>query len=293
MMKKIRSILSIVLAFIATISFGQIDTPAASSAGSISATVGLTEITIDYSRPKMKGRKIFGEGSNFLVPFDAMWRTGANQGSKITLSTDANIGGTDVKAGEYLIYSVPGKDAWDVTLYSDTSLGGNVSGYDESKEVLKTSVTPTWTSTNTETLTFNISDISDDNTTANIELAWANASVKVPVKVFFHESVMKQISQSMVVKPDNYTAAANYYLNSGENLEQALGWMNTYLALEGNDGQFWHIHTKARILAAMGNKKEAITTAKISLEKAKVFERGDFGYIQRNEDLIKSVKKEK
>lgn len=292
-MKTIKSFLSVGLAFFAIVAMGQINTPQPSTAGSVSATVGLTEVSVDYFRPKMKGRMIFGEGSDYLQPFGTLWRTGANSGSVISFSTDVKVNGEDVKAGEYLIFSTPGKEAWEFRLYSDLSLGGNVAGYDDSKEVLRTSVKPTWTSTNTETLTFNISDLSEDNTSANIEMTWANASVKVPITVNFHDAVMKDIASKMQVNPANYTAAANYYLGAGVELEKALEYMNKYLAMGDNAGQFWHVHTKARILAALGNKKEAIATANDSLEKAKNFERGDFGYIQRNEDLIKKVKKGK
>ncbi len=292
-MKTTRQFLTVMLAAFATVSMAQINTPAPSSAGSVGSTVGLTEVSVEYSRPKMKGRKIFGEGSDYLQPFGQLWRSGANQGSKLTISTDAKIGGTDVKAGTYLIFSTPGKDSWDVMLYSDLTLGGNVGGYDEKNEVMKTSVKPTWTSSNVETLTFNISDISEDNTKANIELAWANVSVKLPIEVNFHDTVMKDIASKMQVNPGNYTAAANYYLGANVEPEKALEYMNTYLAIEGNDSQFWQIHTKAQILAAMGNKKEAIATANESLAKAKASERGDFGYIQRNEDLIAKVKKGK
>ncbi len=264
----------------------QIDVPQPSPAGSVYSKVGLTDVTIDYFRPKVKGRKIFGEGSDFLQSYGSLWRAGANSGSKLTISTDANIGGTDVKAGEYLIFATPGKDSWTVSLYSDISLGGNVAGYDKSKEVMSTTVKPAVLSNNVEALTYNISDISEDNTSANIELAWANVSVKVPVKVDFDAQVMADIEANTQVNPGNYVAAANYYLTAGKDLNQALEWMNMYLAVGENSKQFWHVHTKARILAKMGNKKEAKATAQKSLEMAKASARGDFGYIKRNEDLI-------
>ena len=290
-MKTFKSILSLFLGVLTTASMSQIKTPVPSSAGSVGSTVGLTEITIDYSRPKMKGRKIFGEGSDYLQPYGQLWRSGANSGSKLTLSTDVNIGGQDVKAGEYLIFSTPGKDSWDFMLYSDLSIGGNVSGYDKANEVLTTSVKPTNLNSNVETLTFNISDISEDNTSANIELSWADVSIKVPVKVDFDEAVMKDIAANTSGNPDNYVAAANYYLATDKDLDQALEWMNLYLAVGKNSEQFWNIHTKAQILKAMGKKKEAIATATESLDKAQKAEGGDFGYIKRNEDFISEVKK--
>lgn len=267
----------------------QIDVPQPSTAGSVYSKVGLTDVTIDYFRPKMKGRKIFGEGGDYLQPYGVLWRAGANSGSKLTISTDANIGGTDVKAGEYLIFATPGKDSWTITLYSDLSLGGNVNGYDKANEVMSTTAKPTMLTSMVENLTYAITDISEDNTMANIELSWADVSVKVPVKVDFNKQVMASIAAATQVNPANYTAAANYYLETGNDLNKALEWMNAYLAIGDNMQQFWHVHTKARILAKMGNKKEAKATAQKSLDMAKASTRGDFGYIKRNEDLMKSL----
>ena len=292
-MKFSRPVLSIALTLVATMSISQINTPLPSPIGSVSATVGLTEVSVDYFRPKMKGRMIFGEGSDYLQPFGQLWRTGANGGSKITFSTDVKIAGKDVKADTYMIYSIPNKENWDFMLYSDLTLGGNVAAYDKSNEVIRVSVTPIWSDTNTETMTFNIADISEDNKTANIEMAWANVIVKVPMTVDFHDQVMAEIEKNMNINPANYTTAANYYLTAGVELEKALEYINTYLSMDKNSSQFWNIHTKARILAAMGNDKEAIATAKDSLEKAKNFERGDFGYISRNEALIREIKEGK
>lgn len=282
------------IALCVLVSYGataQINTPAPSPAGSVSSTVGLTDITIDYSRPKKKGRMIFGTGDQYLEQYGNIWRTGANTGSKLTLSTDVKIGGQDVKAGEYLIFTKPGASEWRFMLYSDISLGGNVAGYDVANEVINVAVKPMTLSTPVETLTFNISDISEDNTTANIHFAWDNASFKVPVTVDYDAIVMAEIEAKTQVNPQNYIAAANYYFNSGKDMKKALEWMNKYLAIGENASQFWNVHTKAQIQAKMGMKKEAMATANDSLTKAKASERGDFGYIKRNEDLIASLKK--
>ncbi len=268
----------------------QINVPQPSSAGSVFSKVGLTDVTIDYFRPKVKGRKIFGKGDDYLLPFGKLWRAGANSGSKLTLSTGATIGGKQVEAGEYLIFITPNSGKWKFMLYSDLSIGGNVSGYDPSKEVLAVEVDAVKLSSPVEILTYNISDISEDNTSANIQMAWENYLINVPVKVDFDEEVMKEIAANTQVNPRNYVDAANYYLTANKDLEQALKWIEMYLAIGQNANQFWHVHTKARILAAMGKKKDAITTAEDSLSKAKKSERGDFGYIKRNEDLIASMK---
>lgn len=281
-----------VLAVSATFVSAQIDTPQPSSPGSVYSKVGLTDVTIEYSRPKMKGRTIFG-GEGALVPYGQIWRTGANSGSKLTINTDANIGGTDVKAGSYLIFTVPGQDSWDVMLYSDVKIGGNVSAYNKENEVMRTQVKPMKLSNMVETFAFQITDISEDNTSANIEMSWGDVAIKIPVKVNFHDQVMQDIAAKTQVNPGNYVAAANYYLTTGENLEQALEWMNMYLAVPGNDKQFWHVHTKAKIQAALGMNKEAIETATDSMNKAKANASGDFGYVQNNQSLIDSIKKKK
>ncbi len=268
----------------------QITIPQPSPAGSVYSKVGLTDVTIDYFRPKVKGRKIFGEGSDYLQPYGQLWRAGANSGSKLTISTDVEIAGTNVKAGEYLIFATPGKDSWEFKLYSDISLGGNVAGYEKEKEVLSTNVKSMKLSPQVETLTFQITDINEDNTSANIELAWADVSVKVPMKVSFDDVVMKEIAEKTQVNPGNYLSAANYYYSADKDLDQALEWIDMYLAVGENSKQFWNLHVKAQILGKMGKKKEAIEVAEKSKELAANFPRGDFGYIKRNEDLIASLK---
>jgi len=280
---------ALALLFIINFAHAQITIPQASSSGSVSSKVGLTDVKIDYARPKMKGRKIFGEGSDFLQPYGEIWRSGANSGSIINFSTDVEVAGQKVAAGEYLIFTIPGKDSWQFMLYSDLSLGGNVEKYDKANEVLSTTVTPIALSQPVQTLTFNISDLSEDNTTAAIELTWADVAIKVPMKVDFDSDVMAQIEKNTKVNVRNYVTAANYYFETGRDLQQALTWINMYLAEGKNSEQFWHLHTKAKILAKMGNKKEAKLVAEDSMSKAKVYEGGDFGYIKRNEDLIKSL----
>ncbi|MTI19937.1 DUF2911 domain-containing protein [Fulvivirga sp. RKSG066] len=268
----------------------QIVTPQPSPSGSVSSKVGLTDVTVDYYRPKVKGRQIFGAGDDYLQPYGQTWRTGANQGSVLTLSTDAMIAGKEVKAGEYLIFTVPGENEWSFMLYSDLSIGGNVAAYKKENEVLSTTVKPTKLGRSIETLTFLISDISEDNTSANIEMMWDDVSIKVPMKVNFDQQVMADISAKTKVNPANYVQAANYYYATGKDMEQALEWINMYLANENTKNQFWNIHLKAQILAKMGKKKEAIETAKRSIEVAKANEGGDFGYVKRNEELIASLK---
>lgn len=267
----------------------QIQTPQPSPAGSVSSVVGLTTVKIDYSRPQMKGRKIFGDGDAFLTPYGAIWRTGANNGTVISFSDDVTVEGTKVPKGEYLIFTWPGATEWTVSLYNDLSIGGNTAGYDKSKEVANFKVKSQKLAETVETLTMQISDIAEDSKSANVQIAWENTSVKFKVGVDFDAKVMASIEANTKVNPANLMAAANYYYAAKKDLKQALAWTNEYLAVGKNSEQFWNLNFKAKLQKELGDKKGALETANKSLELAKKAP-SDFGYIKLNEDLIKSLK---
>lgn len=185
-MKKYLLLIIVFLAFAAPDSAeAQEKKPLPSPPASVYTQVGLTDVKIDYFRPRVKGRKIFGGGDDFLVPFDKIWRTGANSGSKVSFSDDVKVNGKDIKAGEYLIFTVPGKREWQVMLYSDTSIGGYTSRYENSNEVARFSVIPSKTGNKVEMLTFQIEDLSQDNTSANITMSWDDTKIEIPIKVSF------------------------------------------------------------------------------------------------------------
>jgi hypothetical protein len=282
-----KSFLIVAMAVMCLISEAQVQTPSASPAGSVSTNVGLTDIKIDYSRPRAKGRKIFGEsGSGALLPYGTIWRTGANNGTKITFSDDVKVEGIAVPKGEYLIFSWPGATEWTVSLYKDLSLGGNTAKYDKSKEAANFKVKPEKLSEKVETFTINIADISDDSKTAKVQLAWENTSVKFTVATDYDAKVMKSIDTYTKVDPNNYYAAAVYYLENGKDLNKALEWIN--LAAQNNPNAYWILHQKAKIQKALNDKKGAIESATASLNAAKEAKNRD--YEKMNEDLIKSLK---
>ncbi len=284
-------LLSLLLSVVAmSMATAQITLPAASPAGSVYTKVGLTDVTIDYFRPKMKGRKIFGAGDDYLVPFGKLWRTGANSGAILTINKDLTVEGQNLPAGEYMILTIPGKDKWEVIFYKDKSIGGNMAKHKKEDEQLRVAVAPGKLTEPVELLTFNIADINADNTAAALELAWENTSVKVKIETDFDKEVMEQIAQKTKVSPNTYAAAANYYFNNGKDLDQAIAWMTK--AVEANPNAFWNSHTLARMYAKKGDKqsiKQAIAKAEDSLAKAKAAD-SDFGYIKRNEDLIAELK---
>ena len=162
----------------------QINIPQPSPKAKVETTVGLTDVSINYFRPSVKDRQIFGEGDDFLQPYGVLWRAGANSGSVLSLNTEAVIAGNKVEAGEYLIFMIPGEEEWEFKLYSDLSLGGNVGNYDESKEVMSVIQKAEELDETVETLTYQISDISADNKSANIHFQWENVSLKIPFEVW-------------------------------------------------------------------------------------------------------------
>lgn len=274
------------LAFGSLLAEAQIQTPAASPAGSVSTVVGLTDVQINYFRPRAKGRKIFGSEASVLVPFGKIWRTGANNGTRISFSDDVKVEGIAVPKGEYLILTWPGATEWTISLYKDVSLGGNTGGYDAANDAAKFKVKPVKLAEKVETMTFAIGDISDDSKSAKIQLAWENTSVKFSFSADYEDKVMKSIEASTKVDPGNYFQAAVFYLENGKDLKQALEWINK--AAEGMSSPFYVTHQKAKIQKALGDKAGALATANASLESAKKAENRD--YQMMNEELIKSLK---
>ena len=273
------------MALIFMVADAQIQTPAASPAGSVSSTIGLTEVKIEYFRPRLKGRKIFGE-KDVMYPHGTIWRTGANSGTKVSFSTDVKVENIDVPKGEYLIFTWPGAGEWTVSLYKDISLGGNTGGYDASQEAAKFKVKTKKLSDKVETFTISIDDIAADNKSGKITLAWENTAVPINVAVDYDQQVMKSIEANTKVNPGNYFQAATYYLENGKDLNKALEWVN--LALESNPKAFWILHQKARIQKALGDKKGAMETATASLNSAKQANNRD--YQNMNQELINSLK---
>lgn len=281
-----KNILAIALLVVAFAAQAQVQTPQPSPAASVSTNVGLTDIKIDYSRPSAKGRKIFGTDANVVVPFGAIWRTGANNGTKIIFSDNVTVEGIAVPKGEYLIFSWPGATEWTVSLYKDIKLGGNTGGYDKTQEAANFKVKSEKLTERVETLTFEIGDIAADSKSAKIQMAWENTSVKFTVGVDYDAKVMKSIEASTKVHPNNYFQAAVYYLENGKDLKQASEWINK--AVEANPSAFWIMYQKARIQAKLGDKAGAMATSKTSWEEAKKANNRD--YQMMNEELQKGLK---
>ncbi|NND09075.1 MAG: DUF2911 domain-containing protein [Saprospiraceae bacterium] len=258
----------------------QIKTPAASPSAKVMQTVGLTDVTVEYSRPGKKGRDIFGG----LVPYDEVWRLGANAATKITFSEDVVLGGKDVEAGAYAILAKPGKSNWTFMLYPYNSgnFGSYLQGGVEPITVMGEAGTMSGSETMIENFMISIDGMTSDG--ASIWFGWDNTFAALDLKVHTAKTVEKNIEQVMAgPHAGDYYNAASYYAAEGKNLEQALEWITKSVDM-GNE-KFWVLRQKSLIEAKLGKKADAIASAKKSLELAK--KANNMDYIRMNEASIK------
>lgn len=271
----------VLLAFMALISVSleaQIQTPAPSPGSKLQQTVGLTEVTLEYSRPSMKGRTIFGN----LVPYDALWRTGANKNSTITFSDDVIVEGKEVKAGSYAIFTRPGEAVWEVIFYSDTENWGTPQNWDASKVAATVKVEVYPMPMPIETFTMTIDDLHNDGATLGI--LWEKVYVGVKFEVPTWEKASKSIDAAMSGPSGNdYFAAASYYYSSDKDLPKAKEWIDKAVSM--NDKAFWMMRVQSLIYAKLGDKKGAIEAARKSMAVAE--EAGNSDYVKLNKDSLK------
>lgn len=268
------------LAIVASITVeAQINTPAASPAAKLMQTVGLTEVSVDYSRPSMRGRKIYGD----LVPFNKLWRTGANAYTKISFDTDVTISGSEVKAGTYSIFTKPGASSWEVFFYTDIVGGGIPQNWEADKVVATLSVPVYKMDMPVETFTITIDDVTSNG--ANIGIIWENTYVAVPFSVATDAKVMQNIDSALNGPSANdYFASAVYYFSEGKDINKAKEWMNKAISMT-DEPAFWQLRQQSLILAKAGDKKGAIEAAKKSLAGATTA--GNDDYIKMNNDSLK------
>ena len=266
-----------VFAFTLTVN-AQVKTPQASTSQTIIQTVGLTNIELSYSRPSMKGRTIFGN----LVPYNKLWRTGANANTTISFDENVMIGGKIIKAGTYAIYTKPNMTSWEVYFYSDASNSGTPKKWDSEKVVatVKANVVPL--SFKIETFTLQIDDITNDS--ANLGMMWENVYVAVPIR-FMTDSQVTQNIASVMNGPNSgdYYTSAVYYLNTDKDIDKAKMWIDKAIEMSENPA-FWYYRQQSLIYAKYGDKKGAIKAAKESLKLAK--EAGNNDYVALNTESI-------
>ena len=267
----------------------KLNIPAPSPAATLKQRVGLTDIEITYSRPGMKGRKVFGPvETKPLEPFGETWRAGANEATRIIFSTPVKINGKEIPAGTYGLFAELGKDEWTVILNKIAQQWGAYS-YNVKDDVVRVKTKVTAITPAVETFTIDVNDIRDDS--ATISLAWENTRVAVPFQVDVVGPVQAQIEAVMASdaakKP--YVEAAMFYLDHHLDLKKAAAWMEAAIAAQPD--AFYLVYRLAKVQAAAGDKAAAIATAKKSIEGAtKAPPALKEEYTRLNEALITSLK---
>ena len=256
----------------------QIQTPAPSPATKVQQTIGLTDVTLEYARPSVRNRVVFGN----LVPYDKIWRTGANENSVITFSTSVKIGDADVPAGKYSIYTVPNKDSWEFILYSDYNNWGLPSDWDENKVVIRQGFTPIKLENKMETFKFAFDDLTNNSFTLGV--TWGYFYLPVEIKLPTTSIVMSSIEEVLKnpTSSDLYKAAV-YLLQENRDLRMAKEWMNQAITMMDNP-RFYHLRQQSLIYAALKDYKMAIKVAQASLEKSIVA--GNSDYEKMNQESI-------
>lgn len=262
----------------------QVQTPALSPVSKFEQKVGLTDITIQYSRPGKRDRLVFGD----VVPFGEIWRLGANENTKIT-SSDAIIFGKDtVKAGTYAIYAKPEKESWTLFLYSETTNWGVPDPWDSKKVVYETKLPVVQLNDVVETFTISIEKI--ENNGASLVIMWDKSKIALPFTVNTKDKVLASIKKTMEGPSANdYHRSATFYYQEKIDVKKALEWSTK--ACEMRPEAYWMLRTKALLQAENGDFKGAIATAKKSIELAE--KDGDAAYVKMNKTSIEEWSKKK
>lgn len=276
MKKIIYSILLMLLSFQVE---SQINVPAPSPAATFTQKFGLTEIKMEYSRPSVGGRKIFGN----VVTLGKIWRIGANESTKFTTTDSITVAGKGLSKGTYIMLAIPNKDEW--TIIFNKNLEVSYENYKPEFNVLEVKVKALKTAQFVETFGIQTNNITKNS--CDLELAWENTLIRIPLANEIHSKIMAQIKQKLAgTTQSEYQAAARYYLENDIDLKAALEYIDKGIAMGEGYG---NLRLKALILAKMGDKKGAIEFAEKSLARAKKFDNAD--YIRMNEESIAEWKK--
>lgn len=259
----------------------QIRTPQPSPSATVSQGIGLGKVTIDYSRPALKGRKMFGD----QVPYGKVWRTGANTATKLTLDADMTINGKVVPAGSYALLTIPGENEWTIII-NKTAQSFGAFAYKESEDFMRFTTKVEKLATPAEFFTIEFTDFT--STATNIAIRWENAQVKFSIKTDPDAQIMAQIQAETAkadAKPGVFSAAANYYFDTNRDLKQAREWADKVVEA---DKKYWTYYLRGKIAAKQGDCKTAKADAEAGLKMAQ--EAGDDAYIKNHKGVLAMCK---
>lgn len=254
--------------------------PALSPNATIIQDISTSKIEIVYSRPSMRGRTIFGD----VVPFGTVWRTGANSATKVTFGEDVRIGGVNIKAGSYSLYTIPDKSEWEVIINKNTGNWG-ANGYDTKDDVVRLKVRPVALESAVETFTISIGSIAFSSCT--IDLAWEKTHVSIPVAISNQERLLTSIDKAINNPTIPYQPAASYLYETNQQLDKALEYATK--AAEKNPKAYWIQLLRARIAAKLNNVDVAREAAQKTIELAKGTS-SEAEYTKNASDLLKTLK---
>jgi Protein of unknown function (DUF2911) len=263
-----------------TVSAQPLTTPAPSPTQTIKQNFGLSAIELSYSRPSMKGRKVFGD----LVPFGQVWRTGANSATTLNFGDEVTINGTKIPAGKYGLLTIPGEKEWTIIISKQTDVT-SPDAYKQDQDVVRVNVTPQTMPVIMETFTMSF-DFMKSNSCV-LSILWDKTWVAFEITTDVDSKVMKSIDNIMNKDNKPYYGAASYYYDNGKDMNLALSWVNKAVEATPN-AQPW-VHTlKTRILVKLGKKEEAIAAANNAIRIAKETKYPEF--VKQNEDILKTLK---
>jgi hypothetical protein len=262
----------------------KIDFPQPSPSASVKEKVGVTAISVDYSRPSMRERKIFGG----LVPYGSVWRTGANAATKITFGTDVKLGGAAVPAGSYALFTIPGQSEWTVILSKVVDDQWGSYAYNQKDDLARIKVKAVAMAEPMETMTIGLQDIHAGK--ANLVIAWEKTKVPVELDTDVVGKVKPQIEAAMAGSGEKpYFAAAMFYYDNDLDMKLASEWIEA--AAKKQPDAVWIVYRKGLILKKAGDKDGAMAAAKQARELA-AKQDGELKaeYTRLSENLIASLK---
>ena len=261
-MKK-KSFLILLTLIIVKSSFAQLKSPNASPRSNISQIVGLVSVNLDYSRPSKKSREIFGG----LVPYNKIWRTGANNPTTISFSDYVKINNQMISAGEYHLYSVPTESTLDLVIYEKTDAWGSLPTFDKSKVIARVSSDFIDLPNTVETFTISFENISNNGSTLNI--MWDNKLAIYNIDALTKDKMINNINNVMNNNPssNDYSRAAMYYFEEDIDIEKAMEWINKAYK-DSDDLRYWHLRYKALIYEKAGKLNKALEYAESGYKRA-------------------------
>ena len=248
-------------------------TPRPSPDATVSQYVGITKITVDYSSPGVKGRKIWGE----LVPYGEIWRTGANEVTSITFGDPVKINGNELPAGTYGIHTIPGEKEWEIIFSKDTEIDGS-SNYDATKDAIRIKVVPEEHHF-MERMTFLFADATEN--TVNVNLIWESLMVSFSVEVNTEQLTLDKARKTLSWAPS--FQAAQYFLQKNTNFDEAMKWIEASTLLSE---VYWNTRVKAQIQYKLGMKKEAIATMEKAIQLGGKMDSAPFDYDNMKKMLV-------